>query len=255
MESNFEFKEINSKFIISDQDYQREVNPARVAKMLKRFNPTLVNPPKLSFRDGRYYVFDGGHTTALLKARNGGKDLPILCKVFYGLTKLDEAILFEEQNGEDARAVQAVQKARSRFNRGADREVNAVRLAESVGFSVDFLKNGQSKNRINAVVALLKIYDRLGSTEYVNTLSIIKAAWDGSTDSTRKEILDGMAIFCANYAGQYDRAMLIRKLRGVPAIEIIRNGRVSTSNGSRKYAQQIVNIYNKNMRNRLDDVL
>ncbi len=254
MENNFEFKEVNSKYIISDQDYQREVEPPRVARMLSKFNPNIVNEPKLSFRDGRYYVFDGQQTITLLKARNGGKDLPILCKVFYGLTKIDEAELFEQQRGDDARPVPTNMKARSRFNRGVERETNAVRLSESIGFTVDFSKGGQIRNHIKAVSTLLKIYDKLGPTEYVNALSIIKAAWDGSTDSLRREILDAVAIFCKNYAGQYDRAMLIRKLKGVSAIEIIRDGNLSRASGSRKYAQQIVNIYNKNMKNRLDDV-
>lgn len=253
MEYNFDFKEINSKYIISDQDYQHELNPVRVAKMLQEFDALLVNPPKLSFRDGRYYVFDGQHTVALLKTRNGGKDLPILCKVFFGLTKVDEAILFERQNGKWERDPLSAELLRSRFNRGERVALDVVKIAESHSFIVDF-KQSQGRNRIVAYATLEKLVCAYGPAGYSNCLAIIRAAWDGSTDSLRKEILEGTAIFLAQYDGQYNRAMLIRKLRGVPAIEIIRNGRLSTAGGSKKYAQQIVNIYNKNMTNRLDDV-
>ncbi len=99
MSAQFEYKEINSRFIISDQDYQHQLNTVRVSNINKEFDPDLVNEPKVSFRDGRYYVFDGQHTIALLKLRNGGRDLPILCKVFYGKTKVEEARLFEDQTG------------------------------------------------------------------------------------------------------------------------------------------------------------
>lgn len=252
MENKFEYKVINSKFITHDDRYQRPTNLSRVAQIIREYDPNKVNPPKLSFRDGKYYAYDGKHTITVLKTRNNNEDLPILCKVTYGLTWQDEAALFEDQNG-ISRKVEFTDKMRSRFNRGEERETNAVRLAESIGFYVDF-KKGSARNHIVAVVALAKAYDSLGPAEYANVLSIIKAAWDGESNSLRQEIIDALSIFCKNYAGQYDRAMLIRKLKGVPAIEIIRNGRMSTASGSKKYAQQIVNIYNKNMKNRLDDV-
>lgn len=252
MENRYEYKEVNSKFIFKDT-YQRKLNLSRVAEIVRDFNPNLFNPPKLSFRDGRYYMYDGQHGVAAKKAINGGQDLPIYCKVTYGLTKDDEARLFKAQNGTFARKVEYTDQMRVSFELGDERETNMVKLAESLGFYVDFSK-GTARNHIVAVVALAKAYDRCGPTEYVNVLSIVKAAWDGEPESLRKEIIEAMTIFCADYAGQYDRAMLIRKLRGVPAIEIIRNGRMSTASGSKKYAQQIVNIYNKNMKNRLDDV-
>ena len=253
METNFEFKEINSKFIISDQDYQHELNPVRVAKILKEFNPNIVNTPKLSFRDGRYYVFDGQHTIALLKMRNGGKDLSILCKVFYGLTKTDEAILFEEQNGAGERDPSKPELLRSRFNRGEKIALDVVRIAESHGFTVDF-KQSQGRNRIIAYSTLEKLVKAYGPAGYSNCLSILRAAWDGLPDSVSREMLEGIGIFLSRYNGQYNRAMLIKKLHGVTPVEIVRECRLIHAGGYKKYAQQIVNIYNKNMANRLDDV-
>ena len=82
--------------------YQRELNPNRVRKIAAEFDEHIANDPKVSFRDGHYYVFDGQHTIAARKLRNGGQDLPIRCKVFYGLSELDEAILFAQQTGTSA---------------------------------------------------------------------------------------------------------------------------------------------------------
>ena len=39
--------------------YQRELNPNRVRKIAAEFDEHIANDPKVSFRDGHYYVFDG----------------------------------------------------------------------------------------------------------------------------------------------------------------------------------------------------
>ena len=96
---NYEYKQVNSAFIVIDEDYQRELDQNRVKRIVANFNPDLVNPIKVSYRNGKYYVFDGQHTLAALKMRNGGKDLMVECKIYRGLSEADEAILFSEQNG------------------------------------------------------------------------------------------------------------------------------------------------------------
>ena len=61
---------INSKMLeVPRGTYQRELNIHRVRKIVARFDPRLVNPPKVSYRNGHYYVFDGQHTVAVLRSR------------------------------------------------------------------------------------------------------------------------------------------------------------------------------------------
>ena len=91
---------INSKFLeVPRGSYQRELNIHRVRKIAAAFDPRLLNPPKVSYRDGRYIVIDGQHTIMGLKTLNGGNDLPILCRVYIGLTKEEEALVFAQQTG------------------------------------------------------------------------------------------------------------------------------------------------------------
>ena len=104
-----EYSQINSKSIISEPSYQRMVDFSRVKKIVSNFNPNLVNPIKVSFRDGKYYVFDGQHTLKALVAKNNNRDLMVECKVYYGMTLEDEAKLFAEQNG-ISRTVESAQK-------------------------------------------------------------------------------------------------------------------------------------------------
>ena len=56
--------------------YQRELNEDRVRRIAAEFDERIANEPKVSCRDGRYYVFDGQHTIAARKLLNGGRDLP-----------------------------------------------------------------------------------------------------------------------------------------------------------------------------------
>ena len=45
------------------------------------------------------YILDGQNTVEARRTCNGGMELPIRCKVFYGLTKEDEATLFAIRTG------------------------------------------------------------------------------------------------------------------------------------------------------------
>ena len=92
----------SSVLIYPREVYQRGVQRKRVELIASHFNEYTANEPKVSFRNGKYYVVDGQHTIESRILRNGGKDLPILCKVYTGLTMQQEALLFAEQNGYSA---------------------------------------------------------------------------------------------------------------------------------------------------------
>ena len=84
------------------ESYQRNFNDKRAQKIAKEFDERIANEPKVSFRDGRYFVFDGQHTIAARKLLNGGEDLPIKCKVYFDMSEQDEALLFAQQTGVSA---------------------------------------------------------------------------------------------------------------------------------------------------------
>ena len=92
----------SSKLIYPREIYQRGVQRKRVELIAADFNEYVANEPKISFRNGKYYVVDGQHTIEARILRNGGRALPILCKVYTGMTMQQEALLFAEQNGHAA---------------------------------------------------------------------------------------------------------------------------------------------------------
>lgn len=90
---NYEYKQVNSAFIVIDEDYQRELDQNRVKRIVAKFNPDLVNPIKVSYRNGKYYVFDGQHTLAALKMRNGGSSDSMRTEILGGLALFCETYM------------------------------------------------------------------------------------------------------------------------------------------------------------------
>ena len=64
----------SSELIVPRDTYQRALHPARVARIAKEFDERVANEPKISFRDGHYYVMDGQNTIAARKFLNGCMD-------------------------------------------------------------------------------------------------------------------------------------------------------------------------------------
>lgn len=250
--NDYKYGKLNSDKIVSDKAYQRPLDTRRVKKIVDDFNPKLVNPIKVSHREDKYYVFDGQHTLKALVLRNGGKDLPVECKIYENLTQEQEAELFAEQNG-ISRTVDIASKMRAKHLAGDKEIVELKEGIESTGIVFDFSK-GKTANRIICFNAVYRIYKQHGIEFLQDVLRIILEAWNGDEDSLRKEIISGVSIFCDTYSGKYDREELVKKLRKVSAVQILRDGSVTRYGGDKRFARQILNIYNKKRTsNRLED--
>ena len=70
----------SSKLIYPREIYQRGVQRKRVELIATDFNEYVANDPKISFRNGKYYVVDGQHTPLSagikLRAKVAGDDAP-----------------------------------------------------------------------------------------------------------------------------------------------------------------------------------
>ena len=68
----YRYMTLSSALLNVDEAYQRKIRPNQINKALKTYNPNLVNVVKVSYRDGKYWIFNGQHTVALEVARNNG---------------------------------------------------------------------------------------------------------------------------------------------------------------------------------------
>ena len=214
----YEEKVINSAFLEIPADYQRDLSIPNVEKMSAEFTELIANPPKVSYRDGHYFVFDGQHTLVTRKSMNGGADLPIICKVYTGLTKEEEAILFSKQTGV-SRPLTAGAELRAALV-GKDAE------------SIAFLNATESTGL------------QLGLDSYRAPWKIICIR----TAFLRSGILQGMVRFVALYQGEYDPERLVKRLQTIHPMTLVRDEKSLSGTVSYKYMMLILRTYNGSSR-------
>ena len=209
----------SSKLIYPREVYQRRVHRSQVELIATDFNEYIANEPKVSFRNGRYYVVDGQHTIEGRILRNGGKDLPILCKVYTGLTMEQEALFFAEQNGHSAPLTAGI-KLRAKVVGGDAPSKAFLAATNRVGLAFNYDSLQLSDYRISCVGTALKLYNQMGEKIYCESLRLIVAAWEGKPDSFRASVLRGVMHFVELYHGEFSEERLIRALGNVHPMEM-----------------------------------
>ncbi len=241
----YEEKVINSaKLVIPRNLYQRSLNNKRVQEIAADFDECIANEPKVSARDGKYFVFDGQHTIAARKMLNGGQDLPILCKVYTGLSEQDEAVLFAQQTGFAAKVYPGA-KIRALVFAGDPDATAFLKATESAGLSLSF-NQSRGQNRIGCVSTAYDVFRSVGAEIYVEALRIIAAAWDGHKDSLRTETVQGVAEFVKLYHDEYAPKRLVSRCRRVDPMHIYRRAKAAGDSlpAPQRYIFEVWNIYN-----------
>lgn len=233
-----------SQIIAPRENYQRPLRSERVKLIVKSFDERIANEPKVSFRDGKYYVFDGQHTIDARKVMNGGKDLPILCKVYMGMTEEEEALLFAKQTGESARLTAGIRVRAEVFGKDGI-AISFLNANDELGIELDYdQKLGYM--RIGCIQTALEAYQKLGAERYKEAMGIIVTAWGGEPNSFRSENVIGITRFVDLYHDTYNPQRLTSRLGNVDPLTIPREGHAmgDTLAGYKKYIYQVWRIYN-----------
>ena len=180
-ECKFAYQMVNSALLIPCAEYQRVLHVEKVAHIAENFSEYVANEPKVSFRDGRFYIFDGQNTVEARRTCNGGMELPIRCKVFYGLTKEDEATLFAIRTG-NATCLTADERLRANLVAENPDALYFVGITSNAG--VEFAYDGiRAPWKIYCIETAYELYKQYGCERYVEMLHIINEAWKGNVDS------------------------------------------------------------------------
>ena len=209
-ECKFAYQMVNSALLIPCAEYQRVLHVEKVAHIAENFSEYVANEPKVSFRDGRFYIFDGQNTVEARRTCNGGMELPIRCKVFYGLTKEDEATLFAIQTG-NATCLTAGERLRANLVAENPDALYFVGITSNAG--VEFAYDGiRAPWKIYCIETAYELYKQYGCERYVEMLHIINEAWKGNVDSYLAGVIRGVARFISVYEGEYSRERLVQQL-------------------------------------------
>lgn len=210
----YNLEEIDSSKIITPVSlYQRATDIKRVNEIAKNFDERIANEPKVSFRDGKYFVFDGQHTLLARVKRNKGNHLPVLCKVYFDLSAEEEAKLFAAQTGISSR-LKSGERLRAKAFSNDKVSLDFIEANESLGINVS-LSNSKGEYRIRCVSAAFKEFQKVGTENYCEAMKIICEAWDGKPSSFYVPVIVGICRFVNLYEGYYKHDKLVRDLMGV----------------------------------------
>lgn len=189
---------LNNAALQISPDIQRKLSPMRVSEILKKYSPLVANPVKVSYRDGKYYIFDGMHTRAAMCGLNGTDNFPIFCRVYYGLTKEDEARLFATQFGV-SEAVPMGYRLRALAVAKDPEVLEFIKVTENSGFAITPGSTACHNGRISAVCQAFKVYLDLGSVDYGRMLKMLHRTWAGERWSVSRYMIGGMGRFMKMY--------------------------------------------------------
>lgn len=234
----------------------RLFDPAWVDKKLAEgFNPDGIGIPIVSRRgDGTYIWIDGQNRGELMRQAGWG-DQKIQCRVFFGLTLAQEAVLFLVHN--DNRPVRPINKFLARVTAEDPTAVAIVRIAKRVGWKVG---EAGAEKVIPAAVALEKVY-RMDQTEehpggdiLELTLRVVTEAWGYKSEAADGRILQGVGALLHRFGDAVNRQTLVKKLAEFPAGP---SGVIGKARGMQSFqggtvphcvAEVIVNAYNARRR-------
>lgn len=213
-----QFVWLDNAILQVNPEIQRKLNPMRVLKIQREFSPMVANPIKVSFRDGKYYIFDGMHTRAAIRRINGKDNFPILCRVFHGLTEQDEAKLFAAQFGY-AEKVPLAYRLRA-LNVAEDPDVlDFLDTTRKCGFDITLGSHIAHHGGIAATCNAFKAFEDLGREKYSRMLMLLHRTWAGENWSVSRYMLRGMARFMKMY--DFQDAAFVKAFRGVTRKEVI----------------------------------
>jgi len=223
----------------------------KVERFKRNFNPAALGVITVSRRNKvTLIIIDGMHRTQTVKelSTNEGK---ILCHVFTGLTKAEEAQMFLDLNAGTQPTV--MDKFRVSITAENERSIAIEKLCHAYGWSINPSRN---KGNIQAVTTLERIYKLSEKIEAEpNLLQVvllcITHAWGLDPDGSKAVIMEGIAALVAEHGSNLDLDVLQRKLQNYPggptglhtdavALANMRRGRVTMA-----VAERLTDEYNK----------
>lgn len=172
-------------------EYQREIKPSKVNKIIKNFVPDIMGVGLVSFRGGKFWGIDAQHRIEALKKMGFTE---ILCQVLTGLTYEEECYRFVLLNTGRTQLT-----ANQVFHgRVEEKDKDAMELVEMFRkYRFDYNKNNGTKddNLIGAVSKFVKMQKTFGMNRVEKVLRILRNAWYGDKNSLSSAIITGLSTF------------------------------------------------------------
>lgn len=238
-----------------DPEVQRFThNPRKVEHIVKNFNPNALDLITVSRRNAATMVIiDGWHRWEAVRRLTDSTGT-LLCRVFDGLTKAEEAKMFLNLN--PGNQPTALDRYRMRLVFG-DPIIAAIdKAVHAYGWAVHPVP---AVSHIQAVIALERIQKLALRNEAThdlleNTMLVITRTWGHEREASSAILLEGTAHFLAEYraASRFDQDRLIEQAKGVQPFTLISDSqqmaRMTRMRPSMAVADQLVKLYNSGLK-------
>lgn len=239
--------------------YQRGEVQSTIREIVNNFDYHKVNAIHCAYRNGNYYAFDGQNTAIALMVLFGNNYLAPVMYYTDILSAEEEAKLFEQINSKQYRkAATVADEWKSRIFRQDAVPSSVLKIVRESGLD---LASENNKGKSGVVPASLfktleSLYLSYGETIFTDAMSVFGAAWRLDKNAYRKPIVSGLFKFVSTYHGEYIKTDLINRLFKKGAGDIYKAGLLQTERGYKKYAREILSVYNYGTSvNRLPDKL
>lgn len=240
-----------------DHLYQRNLVMPWAKWIADHFNPNLVETLQVSYRDGRYWVFNGQHTLTALKLKFHDDSYPVMCKIYRGLTIEEEARLFYEFNT-CTRKMSSASMIKARAVYG-DEEVKAfLKHTMDAGFIIAPGKTVNCRYGIQAVATALKCFSTLGPDSYDRMLGLLHDTWEGEQWSVTANMLNAATLLVKTYGDKLNDKRFVTRLQEVTKGQLKRaQGEYEHHGASVAYAMAMLQFYNYKItrKNKLDRIM
>lgn len=204
------FVEIPISMLTTDI-YQREPD-GHERKIAAEWDDAKCTPVLVSFRDNAFYIIDGNHHTKA--AQMVGKDT-ILCQLFEGLERNDEAKMFSQQDGNKVK-VSLISKFRAMI---IAEDPTSLVISEVIKSYHIELPNDEGKNPVlkalNSVIIAYNSYGE-GCLHFMFS-TIQKAGWHYEKNAYSKIMISALRNIYANHRDNLTEAQtsIVRTLEHV----------------------------------------
>lgn len=168
-----------------------------VGEVLGNFDARLVEPIKVSERDGAYNLIDGAKTFMMLRElyhQKGIEEFEVMCRVYHGLQEEDEARVYATIDDLHEKLSMA-NRIRALLVAKDEEMLDFKKVTLESGFSIRPGDYKTHDGKICAICAAFYAYRKLGAKEYLRMLKILMRTWAGASWSVTKNMLNGMTIF------------------------------------------------------------
>lgn len=231
-------------------EYQRDLRPDKVREIVKTFDPILMDPPVISYREnGRPYCVDGQHRVHALKEILG-ENGEWRCRVYRNLTLAEEARIFGSQD--DRLETTPLQRYHAGLIAGRSPYVEIAEIVEATGWSIAKHMGGSRQGQIESVGELVRIYKQRRKSVLEKTLQLLQDGIGDGSHAPNQAILAGTSQFITWYDGEYEYEHMVSKLRSVGYEWLVTEGdkrRLLDRIDSRSaIGMVLVNLYNRSRR-------